>query len=121
MQRSPREPVTVKLSRYLTDDMAKPNLGFRSALERSVVFRSLVKLLAVFGVCMVIAGEPKKFRDLFTFALDGGLTIDAIDGVLTPAQSVLGAIQGPRVAVPDITISNIVGISYAILIFLFSL
>ena len=75
MQRSPREPVTVKLSRYLTEDMAKPNLGFRTALERSVVFRSLVKLLAVFGVCMVIAGELIKFKIYLPLRLIVGLPL----------------------------------------------
>lgn len=96
MQRNPREPLTVKLERHLAADMKKPNLGFRSLLEDSFVFRSAIKFLAVFGVCLVIA-----------------------DGILTPAQSVLGAIQGLKVAIPDIATSTIVGISCAILVVLF--
>lgn len=41
------------------------------------------------------------------------------DGVLTPAQSVLGAIQGLRVAQPNISTSTIIGVSCAILVLLF--
>jgi len=41
------------------------------------------------------------------------------DGVLTPAQSVLGAVQGLNVVKPDITKSTIVGTTCAILILLF--
>lgn len=41
------------------------------------------------------------------------------DGVLTPAQSVLGAVQGLNVVKPDINKSTIVGVTCAILILLF--
>lgn len=98
MQRNPREPLTVKLERHLAADMKKPNLGFRSLLENSFVFRSAIKFLAVFGVCLVIA-----------------------DGILTPAQSVLGAIQGLKVVLPNIATSTIVGISCVILVVLFAI
>lgn len=43
------------------------------------------------------------------------------DGILTPAQSVLGAIQGIEVAQPDISTSTIVGTTCAILIVLFAI
>ncbi|RAL59762.1 hypothetical protein DID88_000391 [Monilinia fructigena] len=43
------------------------------------------------------------------------------DGVLTPAQSVLGAIQGIEVAKPDISTSTIIGTTCAILILLFAI
>lgn len=43
------------------------------------------------------------------------------DGILTPAQSVLGAIQGIEVAQPDISTSTIVGTTCAILIILFAI
>lgn len=43
------------------------------------------------------------------------------DGVLTPAQSVLGAIQGIEVAKPDISTSTIVGTTCVILILLFAI
>lgn len=41
------------------------------------------------------------------------------DGVLTPAQSVLGAIQGIRVVNPSLGTSAVVGVSCAILVLLF--
>ena len=44
----------------------------------------------------------------------------SIDGVLTPAQSVLGAIQGLTVASSNIGISTIIGVSCAILVLLFA-
>jgi len=43
------------------------------------------------------------------------------DGVLTPAQSVLGAIQGIKVAAPDISTSTIIGVSCTILVLLFAI
>lgn len=43
------------------------------------------------------------------------------DGVLTPAQSVLGAIQGLRVAQPSISTSTIVGVTCTILVLLFAI
>lgn len=96
MQRSPREPLTVKLERQLTLEMKSPNAKFRSVLEKNFFLRTFVKFLAIFGVCLVIA-----------------------DGILTPAQSVLGAIQGLKVKIPDIETNTIVGISCAILVVLF--
>jgi len=45
--------------------------------------------------------------------------ITTSDGVLTPAQSVLGAIQGLRVAAPDISTGTIIGVTCAILALLF--
>lgn len=41
------------------------------------------------------------------------------DGVLTPAQSVLGAVQGLSVVKSDIDKSTIIGVTCAILILLF--
>ncbi len=41
------------------------------------------------------------------------------DGVLTPAQSVLGAVQGLNVVKPDITKSTIIGTTCGILVLLF--
>lgn len=41
------------------------------------------------------------------------------DGVLTPAQSVLGAVQGLKVVKPDISNATVVGTSCGILILLF--
>ncbi|KAJ8613307.1 hypothetical protein MRB53_036994 [Persea americana] len=61
------------MKRYNTGDLKPANLGLRSFLERSRFSHGLLKALAVFGVCFIMA-----------------------DGVLTPAQSVLGAIQATR-------------------------
>ena len=43
------------------------------------------------------------------------------DGVLTPAQSVLGAIQGLKVAAPDISTATIIGVTCTILVLLFAI
>jgi len=48
-----------------------------------------------------------------------GVSLIMADGVLTPAQSVLGAIQGLNVASSNITTSTIIGVSCAILVVLF--
>jgi K+ transporter len=55
-----------------------------------------LKFLAVFGVSLIIA-----------------------DGILTPAQSILGAIQGITVVSSDLTYHTVVGVSCAILVVLF--
>lgn len=70
--------------------------GIRSAIEKSMVTRGVLKTIGVLAVSMVIA-----------------------DGILTPAQSVLGAIQGLSVVKPDISTSTIVGTTCGILVLLF--
>ncbi|KAK3381774.1 potassium transporter-domain-containing protein [Podospora didyma] len=87
-----------KLERYDTGEIDPVARRFRSFIERSGTAKFLLKLVGVLGVSMVMA-----------------------DGVLTPAQSVLGAIQGITVANPDLTRSAIVGISCAILVLLFAI
>lgn len=94
--RNPNIAIAPSLKRYDTNDMEPVGRKFRSFLENSPPSKFLLKLTSVVGVSMVIA-----------------------DGVLTPAQSVLGAIQGITVADSTLTRSAIVGISCAILIFLF--
>ena len=64
----------VKMERYLSSELRPSNRGFRDVLEQSRFIHGLLKVLAVFGVSLIIA-----------------------DGVLTPAQSILGAIQGIEV------------------------
>ena len=86
----------MKLERYKSSDMRPTNRGVRDFIEKSRIAHGVLKILAVFGVSMIMA-----------------------DGVLTPAQSVLGAIQGLRVAKENISTSTIVGVSCAILILLF--
>jgi len=86
----------VRLERQKTDDLKPTNRGVRSFLERSRVAQLGLKGLGVLGVSMVMA-----------------------DGVLTPAQSVLGAVQGIKVIHPDLGTGAIVGISIGILVLLF--
>ena len=50
-----------------------------------------------------------------------GVSLIMADGLLTPAQSVLGAIQGVQVINPSIQGGTVVGISCAILILLFAI
>jgi KUP system potassium uptake protein len=80
VRRDPNVVGTVKLERHLTGDLKPMNKGVRTFIENSVVARIVLKILGVLGVAMVMA-----------------------DGVLTPAQSVLGAIQGIEVAAPNIS------------------
>ncbi len=95
-ERDPTEERLIKMERYLTGDMRPAGRGLRSFLENSPIAKFSLKVIGVLGVSMIMA-----------------------DGVLTPAQSVLGAIQGITVANPNLTTSTIVGTSCAILIVLF--
>ncbi|KAI9844643.1 MAG: hypothetical protein M1838_002098 [Thelocarpon superellum] len=92
----PKAASMVKMERYLSSDMKPSNKSIRSILERSQIARFFLKLLGVLGVSLIIA-----------------------DGALTPAQSVLGAIQGLTVANANINNATIVGVSCAILILLY--
>ncbi|EJT71750.1 potassium uptake protein [Gaeumannomyces tritici R3-111a-1] len=94
--RDPREQGLVKMKRQLTGDL-KPGTGtLRTTLEKSRFFRGLLKAIGVLSVSMVMA-----------------------DGVLTPAQSVLGAVQGLSVVKPDISQPTIVGSTCGIIVLLF--
>ena len=92
----PRLKQLVKMERYATNELYPSNRDIRIWLEKSKIAHALLKLLAVFGVGLIMA-----------------------DGVLTPAQSVLGSIQGLAVVKPDISHATIVGVSCAILVLLF--
>ncbi|CAO2654440.1 Nn.00g111730.m01.CDS01 [Neocucurbitaria sp. VM-36] len=94
--RDPREATLIRMERHLTDDLGRSTKTIRSTIENSRVFRGILKTIGVLAVSMVMA-----------------------DGVLTPAQSVLGAVQGLNVVKPDISKSTIVGVTCAILILLF--
>lgn len=96
VRRNPLEESMVKMERFLSADLSFANRGARNMVEKSRLARFLLKITGVFGVSLVMS-----------------------DGILTPAQSVLGAIQGLRVVKQDITTSTIVGISCAILVLLF--
>jgi KUP system potassium uptake protein len=61
----------VRMARYKSNELRPTNRGVRAFIENNKVVHGLLKLVAVFGVSLIMA-----------------------DGILTPAQSVLGAIQG---------------------------
>jgi KUP system potassium uptake protein len=67
-------------------------------MEESRFMHGLLKTIGVLAVSMVI-----------------------VDGILTPAQSVLGAVQGLKVVKDDISSSTVVGTSRGILILLFAI
>lgn len=71
MKRDPRSYHPIKMERYMNDQLNPGNRRIRNWLERSRFAHAMLKALAVFGVSLIMA-----------------------DGILTPAQSVLGAIQG---------------------------
>ncbi|KAK9415306.1 putative Potassium transporter-domain-containing protein [Seiridium unicorne] len=97
-QRDPREALLVKMERVKTQDLHRSSKRIRSGMEKSPFVRGLLKVIGVLAVSMVMA-----------------------DGVLTPAQSVLGAVQGLRVVNSDITDSTVVGTTCGILVLLFVL
>ncbi|KAK6357735.1 hypothetical protein TWF718_002043 [Orbilia javanica] len=97
-QRDPMDVATLKMNRYSTKELASSQKVVRTTVERSRFIRMLLSGLSIFGVTLVMA-----------------------DGVLTPAQSVLGAIQGIRVVHPDFSTGTIVGVSCAILVLLFAI
>ncbi|KAH7146962.1 potassium uptake protein [Dactylonectria estremocensis] len=94
--RDPREAATVRMKRHDTQDVYPTTRSIRTSIENSKFTRGFLKTIGVLAVSMVIA-----------------------DGVLTPAQSVLGAIQGLAVVKPDINTSTIVGTTCGILVVLF--
>ncbi|KAK4543691.1 hypothetical protein LTR36_005336 [Oleoguttula mirabilis] len=96
MKHDPRVNRLVKMQRHGTNELHASNNSIRTWLEKSRVAHGLLKILAVLGVSLIMA-----------------------DGILTPAQSVLGAIQGLEVVKPDISSGTIVGVSCAILVLLF--
>ncbi len=87
---------SVRMQRYMSSDLRPVSRGLRNFLENSPLSQFALKFIGVLGVSMVMA-----------------------DGVLTPAQSVLGAIQGLTVVKPDLGTPAIVGISCGILVLLF--
>nr|POF04689.1 potassium transporter 19 [Quercus suber] len=94
--RDPREEQLVEIRRHHTNDMRPSNLIVRNTMENSRFLKGLLKTIGVLAVSMVIS-----------------------DGVLTPAQSVLGAVQGLNVVVPDISNGAVVGATCGILVLLF--
>ncbi|KAI9709221.1 MAG: hypothetical protein M1812_007744 [Candelaria pacifica] len=98
IRRDPREASMVKMERWKTSELKPSSRSIRTSLENSHAAKTILRFLGVLGVALVMS-----------------------DGVLTPAQSVLGAIQGLKVASPNISTSTIVGVSCTILVLLFLL
>lgn len=96
--RDPRELSLIQMKRHLTGDLEQTGQRMRRGLESSKVAKALLKIVGVFAVTMVMS-----------------------DGLLTPAQSVLGAIQGIEVVHPTISKGTIIGVTDAILVVLFLL
>jgi len=84
------------MKRYLSIDLESTGRHLRRGIEHSKFVKVILKVVGVLAVSMVIS-----------------------DGILTPAQSVLGAVQGIEVVDPNISKSTIVGVTAAILILLF--
>ncbi|CAF9905572.1 MAG: hypothetical protein GOMPHAMPRED_003266 [Gomphillus americanus] len=94
--RDPREQSLIKMRRYKTGDLNPTTRSIRNKIEESKFIKSILKVIGVLAVSMVMS-----------------------DGVLTPAQSVLGAVQGLNVIKPDITNGQVVGATVGILMFLY--
>ncbi|OQO01181.1 hypothetical protein B0A48_13424 [Cryoendolithus antarcticus] len=88
---------TIRIQRMKTGEMPGGNHKIRTFIEKSKVARGLLKIIGVFAVSMVMS-----------------------DGVLTPAQSILGAYQGLNVAT-TVTSSTVVGATCGTLVVLFLL
>ena len=91
----PKEAHSLKIQRVLTGDMPHGNRSIRARIEKSSIFRGLLKIIGVLAVSLVMA-----------------------DGVLTPAQSVLGAYQGLNV-ITTFKTSTVVGATCGTLVLLF--
>ncbi|KAJ7563724.1 hypothetical protein O6H91_03G123600 [Diphasiastrum complanatum] len=94
-----QNPEDREVSGFREEDEAqhkKPSL-VKQLLESSTVSKTLLLIVTLLGTCMVIG-----------------------DGVLTPAISVLSAVQGIKVQATTLNQDTIVGISVAILVLLFS-
>ncbi|KIW98930.1 potassium uptake protein [Cladophialophora bantiana CBS 173.52] len=96
VRRDPREEQLVRIERHIASELGRSAQKTRGLMERSRTTQWLLKILGVFGVALVMS-----------------------DGVLMPAQSVLGAIQGIKVVHPTISQSTVIGSSCAILVVLF--
>ena len=94
--RDPREASLIQMRRFNTGDLEGTGGRIRHGIEHSKIAKGLLKTIGVLAVSMVMS-----------------------DGVLTPAQSVLGAVQGLSVVVPTITNSVVVGTTAGILFLLF--
>lgn len=60
-------------------------------MEKSVIMGAIFKVAGVFGVALLLAG---KLMITIPGKRSISLKQNGLDGILTPAQSLLGAIQG---------------------------
>ncbi|KAF4555939.1 High affinity potassium transporter-like protein [Elsinoe fawcettii] len=97
-RRDPREATMVEMKRIKTGELQVTGQKLRSGIEHSRFVKKLLQVVGILAVTMVIA-----------------------DGVLTPAQSVLGAVQGISVVRPSISKPTILGVTNAILVLLFAI
>ncbi|KAI1941516.1 hypothetical protein LOZ12_001513 [Ophidiomyces ophidiicola] len=86
------------LQTYKEKELKGPNSFVRNAIQQSHVAKRAVTILAVLGVCMVIS-----------------------DGVITPAQSILGAVQGIKIAAPDMSTNVVVVVTCILIVVLFTI
>lgn len=86
----------IQMKRYQTGDLEVAGQHVRHTLESSRVAKTMLQVMGVLAVTMVIS-----------------------DGLLTPAQSVLGAVQGIEVVQPNISTASIIGVTDGILVVLF--
>ena len=86
----------IEMKRYLSGDLETAGRYMRSGIEKSRFVKALLQIIGVLAVTMVMS-----------------------DGVLTPAQSVLGAVQGIEVVDPTISKATVIGVTAGILILLF--
>lgn len=96
--RDPREASLIEMKRHQSGDLESTGRYMRRGLESSKLARVLLQVIGVLAVTMVMS-----------------------DGLLTPAQSVLGAVQGIEVVDPNISKGTIIGVTDAILVVLFLL
>ncbi|KAL8648546.1 MAG: hypothetical protein Q9210_004926 [Variospora velana] len=124
VRRDPREERSIKMERE--SNLPAMSKHTRSFLERSLVMKAFLKTIGVLGVSLVMSGKSWSAEDTGAAEVIRDVGQDfrhrpstLTDGVLTPAQSVLGAIQGLRLVDESITTATIVGTSCAILVLLF--
>jgi KUP system potassium uptake protein len=86
------------MKRYMSGDLETAGRQIRHGLESSKFARVILQVIGVLAVTMVMS-----------------------DGLLTPAQSVLGAVQGIEVVAPNISKGTIIGVTDAILVVLFAI
>ncbi|KAH8690454.1 putative potassium transporter [Talaromyces proteolyticus] len=98
VERDPREARSIRIERHNTNEMHRPNKYVRSFIERYNIVKWAFKIMGVAGVGLLLA-----------------------DGVLTPAQSLLGAIQGATVVNPNLSSSAVIGASCAIIVLVYAI